>query len=438
MTKILNLSLVLILISHLWVASSFELSHDEAYYWLYSQRLAWGFFDHPPFVGIVIKLFSFLPKSELSVRLGFILLQLFSSLLLLRIVNHDRKVLSLILFFAFPLASVSGLLALPDLPLLFMTTVYCVLLKRYLENNDAVSVVGLGLAIPLLLYAKYHGILVIFFTLLAIPQLFKRKDFYLITVIAILCFLPHIIWQYEHDFSTLRYHFIERPKSDFSFKRLLEYSAAQIFLAGLFVGPIVWWTVIKYKTEDQFNRALKFICLGTFIFFFISTLTKKFEANWTIYLTVPLIVLGVKSSIWDKKWVKILLGISGVIVFAARFLFVVDPLKIKINRLNEFHGWKAWAQSLDEKCPEPILANTYQLASKLSYYLNQPVHALNLGSRRNQFDYWQPDSNYYSSKMVCYLTDKKQFEGEMLLTPEGKKLKLVQSFIPAEMTNNKP
>lgn len=105
MTKILKLSLLVLLIIHLWLASSFELSHDEAYYWLYSQRLDWGFFDHPPMVGIIIKAFSFLPHSELTVRFGFIIMQLASALMLMSLAPKPRQWLALVLFFAFPLAS---------------------------------------------------------------------------------------------------------------------------------------------------------------------------------------------------------------------------------------------------------------------------------------------------------------------------------------------
>ena len=438
MTKILNLSLLVLLIIHLWLASSFELSHDEAYYWLYSQRLDWGFFDHPPMVGIIIKAFSFLPHSELAVRLGPIIMQLASALMLMSLAPKPRQWLALALFFAFPLASFSGLFALPDMPLLFMTTLYCVLLKRYLEKYDALSVLGLGSVTALLLYSKYHGILVIFFTLVALPKLLKRKDFYVITFMALLCFLPHIIWQYDHNFSTLRYHFFERPKVDFSIKRLIEYSATQVFLAGLFVGPLLWWKIIRKKSETDFQRALKLICLGTVLFFFFSTISKKFEANWTIFLTAPLIILATQADVWDKKWVRVLLIFSIIPVFLARFLLAVNPTEVKIKRLTEFHGWENWAKSIEEKCANPILANTYQIASKLSFYLDKPIHALNIGSRKNQFDYWHPDSKYYTSNTVCYLTDKKQFDGEIVTTPDGKKLKVVQSFIPAKLQDNNP
>lgn len=438
MTKILNLTLILILVLHLCLGAAFELSHDEAYYWLYSKNLSWGFFDHPPVVGVVIKLFSFLPKSEGSVRAGFIILQSLTAFLLLKLVPQKRQLTALILYFAFPLASFAGLFALPDMPLLFMTCLYCLVLKRYLEKEDAFSIVGLSFVIAMLLYSKYHGILLIFFTIIAVPSLLKKKSFYAITLFSIILFLPHVIWQYEHNFSTLKYHFIERPKVDFSLKRLLEYSLAQIFLAGLFVGPIVWWSIIKTKQTHDFQRALKFICFGTFVFFFISTFSKKFEANWTIFLTIPIIILSLESAIWDKKWVKLLLISSIVPVFAARFLLPFNSDQVPVKRLSEFHGWQKWANSINEKCTKPILANSYQIASKLSFYLDGPIHALNLGSRKNQFDYWEPNSSYYLSPEVCYVTDKKQFEGEVTVLPDGKNYKIVQDFIPSKMNDNSP
>ena len=33
-----------------------ELAHDEAYYWMYSKYLSWGYFDHPPMIALIIKI----------------------------------------------------------------------------------------------------------------------------------------------------------------------------------------------------------------------------------------------------------------------------------------------------------------------------------------------------------------------------------------------
>lgn len=426
MTKSLRLSLLVLFIFQVLISCGFELAHDEAYYWLYSRNLDWGFFDHPPFVGVVIKLFSFLPHAEWSVRLGFILLQ-FLSLILLLGITTNAWVASL-LFFSFPLASFTGLLALPDIPLLFMTACYCVGLKRYLEKDDAKNTVLLGLIIAILFYAKYHGVLLIFFTLIAVPSLFKKKSFYAVAVVALLAFMPHLLWQYQHNFSTLRYHFLERPAAKFSLGRSLEFVGLQIVLAGVLAGPIVWWITIKTKTTNAFDRAMKFISIGTVIFFLISSFSKRVEANWTIFLAIPLIYLVAPSEIWKRAWPKRLLYISFAIVMLTRILFVLPADKISMKRLKEFHGWKAWAQDVKHVCGQtPILANSYQIASKLSYYLNTEINALNYHSRKNQFDYWRFDQKI-PTKEVCYITDKQEFSGVEIKSPEGKVFNILNNL----------
>lgn len=426
MTKSLRIGLLILFTFQLLIASGFELAHDEAYYWLYSKHLDWGFFDHPPFVGVVIKLFSFLPHAEVSVRLGFIVLQFLSLYLLLGLTSSS--VVATLLFFSFPLASFTGLLALPDIPLLFMTACYCVGLKRYLAKDDTLNTALLGLVIALLFYAKYHGVLLVFFTILAVPSLFKRKSFYGVALIALIAFMPHMLWQYQHDFSTLRYHFLERPAAKFSIGRSLEFVGLQIVLAGVFAGPIVWWIAVKNKTTNQFDRAMKFISLGTVIFFLISTFTKRVEANWTIFLAIPLVYLVAPSELWARTWPKRLLYVSFTIVMVARILFVLPVDKVSIKRLKEFHGWKSWAQEVKQLCGEtPMLANTYQIASKLSYYLNTEINALNYHSRKNQFDYWRFDKQI-PTKDVCYITDGREFAGVEIQTPEGKNMNLLNNL----------
>ena len=46
-----------------------ELQDDEAYYWVYGQYLDWGYFDHPPMIGLLVKAGYSLFVNELGVRL---------------------------------------------------------------------------------------------------------------------------------------------------------------------------------------------------------------------------------------------------------------------------------------------------------------------------------------------------------------------------------
>ena len=425
MTKNLKLTLIALFLLQILISSGFELAHDEAYYWLYSRHLDWGYFDHPPFVAIVIRFFSFLPQSEFAVRIGFIILQFASLFLLLSLTGF--QFVSLLLFFSFPLASVTGLLALPDIPLLFMTASYCYFLKKYLEKDSARLAVLLGLNIALLFYAKYHGVLLVFFTIIAVPKVLKRKSFYLVTLIAVLAFMPHLFWQHQHEYSTLRYHFIDRPSSSFSLKRTLEYIGLQIFLAGFLIGPVVWWIILKKKVTSDFDRAMKFISIGTVLFFLFSSFAKKVEANWTIFLAIPMIYLISGSMELKKLWNKRLLYCSFIIIVLVRVLFVLPESIVNIKRINEFKGWKVWSKEIQRDCEgKPLLANSYQIASKLSYYLNTEIGALNYHSRKNQFDFWRFEQNL-PTKEICYVTDKRDFEGKQITSPDGKSLRVVKN-----------
>src|SRR5471030_234988 len=54
-------------------AYKLEIHADEAYYWMYSRFLDWGYFDHPPMVAIFIKIGDSLMHNELGLRLMTIL-----------------------------------------------------------------------------------------------------------------------------------------------------------------------------------------------------------------------------------------------------------------------------------------------------------------------------------------------------------------------------
>jgi 4-amino-4-deoxy-L-arabinose transferase-like glycosyltransferase len=50
------------------------LLHDEAYYWVWSKHLDWGYFDHPPMIALLIKAGTIIGDTELGVRLIFVIL----------------------------------------------------------------------------------------------------------------------------------------------------------------------------------------------------------------------------------------------------------------------------------------------------------------------------------------------------------------------------
>src|SRR5690606_25672339 len=74
------------------------LHSDESYYWMYSENLDWGFFDHPPMAALFIHLGHLLLPGELGVRLFIILLSTATFALILNELNEQEDLLFLGVF----------------------------------------------------------------------------------------------------------------------------------------------------------------------------------------------------------------------------------------------------------------------------------------------------------------------------------------------------
>ena len=100
---------------------------DEAYYWMYSQNLDTGYFDHPPMVAWLIKTTNTLLAGTLGLRLGAVALSFCAFYLVwLLIPKHYKEqpnalFLYVLLLFAIPLCNVYSFIITPDAALLFFT-----------------------------------------------------------------------------------------------------------------------------------------------------------------------------------------------------------------------------------------------------------------------------------------------------------------------------
>ncbi len=198
------------------------IQEDEAYYWMYAQNLDWGYFDHPPMVALMIKIGTSLFGGELGTRLLTTLLSFFTILVIWQMVPENNKTqkksftVFLLIVLSVPLMQVYGFITTPDVPLLFFSSLYLLFFQKFVHHTSYLNAVKLGIVAALLLFSKYHGVLVIFFALLPNLKLFKQKYIYIAGFTGLLFFLPHLFWQYQNDFVTFRYHLSGRVENSFS------------------------------------------------------------------------------------------------------------------------------------------------------------------------------------------------------------------------------
>ncbi|MFO8148044.1 MAG: ArnT family glycosyltransferase [Bacteroidota bacterium] len=392
------------------------LAHDEAYYWMYSQNLDWGFYDHPPAIAIMIKAGYFLFENAFGLRLVNVLTGCVSLFLLWKICTKygEDFLLFVSLISGIIIFHVYGFIVVPDGPLLASSIFYFWALEKYLNSDRIKFVLILALSIAIMLYSKYHGFLILLFTIIATPEFLKKRSFWLIALFSLILFLPHIIWQIENNYPSLQYHLLGRGNRAYTIFFSLNYFLGLLLISGPLIGIILWYAVFKVRITSTWERILKFNVLGVVIFFFFSSFHSKIEPNWNIPVVIPLLILSykyLKGKFTLRKWVIILGGVTFVIGLFFRVYFATDIIFKEVSThlkvRNEFHNWDLWAYEIAEKAQDRpvVFLNSYQKASKYTYYTKNLAHSYNgVNYRKNQFDLWDTETKIQGKNVLIVLS----------------------------------
>ncbi|WP_121352868.1 ArnT family glycosyltransferase [Flavisolibacter nicotianae] len=378
------------LVLNLLQVAFMELTSDEGYYWFYAQHLQWGYYDHPPLVAVMIRLGSFLFPGELGVRFFNVLLStaalaLFFSLLPERIKHTNRTYLVML---SAPLLHYLTFLVFPDGPLLTFSLLFLVVYKQFVKEKNLATSLLLGVSLALMAYAKYHGSLVLLFTVMANPRLLKQGYFYLSLLVAAVLFLPHLWWQYQHAFPTLKYHLSGRT-SQWSFRHVGEYVSQQIVA----IGPGLIFLPFVCRAKDVFERTLRFIIIGTLLFFLVSSFKTFVHFHWTSIALFPLLYFAVDYYNRPEKTTlfRWLILPFVVLFFLARLLLMIPLIPGMHVGEDVYHGRKAWAKELSIVAGnKPVfMPNNLRESSLYSFYSGkQGVTLYNRPAKKSQYELW--------------------------------------------------
>lgn len=415
---------VILLMLGLIQAGSTELLDDEAYYWVFSQHLDWGYFDHPPMTALLIRAGYWIFPNELGVRLLCVLLSTATIWLLekMTILKEPRLFYSIIL--SMVALQLGGFLAVPDIPLLFFTALFFYRYERFLKKDTLLNTLGLGLSAACLLYSKYHGVLILFFTLISNLRLFRSPRVYGAGLLAFLLFVPHLFWQYQHDFVSFRYHLQESNVNPYKLSYTLEYLVGQVLLPGPLIGLLLLPAAWRYRVNNPFERALRFTAVGIYAFFLLSSFRGRVEGNWTAPALIPLVLLAhafIAERVRGQQWVYRMLPASLLLILVLRVAMIANMIPAKAIS-SRFHSWKAWPDTLKQRTNGlPIVwLNSYQRASKYAFYAKQPTHSLNFyRERRNNYNFWSiEDSLQHKPVVIADIYDMDRFT-DSIQTPIG-------------------
>ncbi len=385
-----------------------KLLEDEAYYWIWSKNLAFGYFDHPPLVALWVKISSLFFERELGVR--FFSTISFSLMLIIiwKIIDIPKKQnfvwLYFLLVISMALLNVYGFITTPDTPLLLFVALFLYAYKLFLKNENNFNILFLGFSMAAMLYSKYHGIVVLFFIVLSNFSLLKNKKFWYAAIFGFVLFVPHLYWQYINDFPSIRYHLFERGNtSTYRIMDSIIHIVNQIVIVGL-TFPVVYYAFFKQKITSKFDKSLQYLVYGFILFFFIASFTTSPQAQWTGVILIPLIILTFSYFVQHekaRKWLVILGSIQFVILLIARvFLANEDISPIKL----ESHIAQTWVTTLKEKTKnKPIVfVNSYRNASIYNFYTGIKTHSYNsLKGRKSQFDLLNTEQEIQNKDVVA-------------------------------------
>lgn len=374
-----------------------ELYADEAYYWLWSTRLAGGYFDHPPMVAYVAWLSSFLP-GELGLRALFLLLGAapvcFAAAIAAELSEHPRAPLVAALLAATaPMLTLGGALALPDAPQLAFYSGATWLLTRATGPRW----LGVGALYGLALLSKYSSAIfgpAVLLCALVEPSLraeLRTRWPYLGALVATAIFLPCIAWNASHDFVSFAFQ-LRHGFNDAGFgKHLPEYLGAVIGGAG----PVVAIAGVMRLVRPGSPAAMRvaFVTLAPLAVTTYSALRGKVEANWpavaypALCAAAAVLIVG---HVRARRWLVAGSMALGLIVALLYAVEVRHPRLFAPNAppIERFHGWAQQAAQIRELCEHRfIVPSNYQYASQLAWHLGWRRFGPTWG-RPSQFDLW--------------------------------------------------
>ena len=451
-----------------------EIQEDEAYYALYGEHLAWGYFDHPPMVGLMTFLSSIFFSGALGVRFFTIIASCLALWVIWLIVNGaafrqaqrpasikvpepvegpicKNVLLFFVMAFSIIMFNIYGFVTTPDASLILFSALFLLVYQRYLAEKSWKNALLMGLMMALMVYSKYHAFLLLGLIVLSNFKLLKDGKFWVACLVALALLTPHILWQVNNDFPSLKYHLSGRNEM-FRWSYFLEYLPNQLLIFNPFTVGAIVYVLFKHKpwiasscllanrdstmrsesmthkpnahdsqkvecdviaseakqsrertSQEVFERGLCFVIIGFFFFFWLMAFRGHVEPHWTIVCVIPVVVLVYRKALIDdklKKYIKLFILPSFLLVLAFRVL-LLTPMADRFG----YHGKEPYYQAIEQvagDCPV-VFRGSFQQPALYHYFTGKESSTLqSYYDRMTQYDLWQLDKDWIGKPMfVC-------------------------------------
>jgi len=421
----------------LFLLPQVELMPDEAYYFMWSERLDWAYYSKGPGVAAVIwagtQLFG---ENEFGIRFWSPIFALGTSLLLYllgrRVCNPAVAFWTVVILNLTPIFNVGSVIMTIDPISIFFWTAGLYCFWRAVEREPAFSLwwflTGLALACGFL--AKYTNLFlligVVLFLLCTreLRRSFLRPGFWTMIVGFLPGLIPPLLWNKANDWITL-IHLRDRGgigggmairPGDFFEYLGVHFGVYSPLFFLLVLGSLgCGWAAARKERGPRF-----LLCFGLplLIFYFLLALNDAGEANWTApgmitlgLLTVSIWLPRIEAGGWTRPY-----AVATLVVAAAMSVLVLNtevtraigiPWPYKNDPSGRLRAWEATAKGIQEVqdavearigVPVFLITNKYQTAAELDFYLpdQEPyfpgypqVFIPESQMIQNQFSFWK-------------------------------------------------
>ena len=399
-------------------AGVIDLRTDEAYYWTWSKENVLSFLDHPPMIAWFIRFgTAIFGDTNFGVRFAGVLAMLVTQLLLadiVRRVTHDVRAVVLAvlmpeaaLYYGLLMAKVS-----PDVALIPFAVAMVWALVRLNESDDARWWLAAGVFAGLALLSKFTAVMLgpAVLAFMLAPDWRRRWLLspypWLAALIAVVLFLPVLVWNAGHDWASFRFQFVRATAAhELSLRTVGDFIGLQFGLVGFILLPVVLSGVALtawrgYRRGDAVAILLSTSVIVPFGYFFWKSLTLRVGDTWPMFMwpagfaaaAINIAMLPregfpawmIKSTV---SWANAAI-VSGIAFVILVFLYyVVSPWNF-IGRADPIGGEAGYEQVVDraqaelQKIGATWIATTdYRTYAMLRWYFNGRVPVIQINER---------------------------------------------------------